>query len=199
MQDGPMDSTATKADRSSEGSAGTCPDAGFVTPELQRILGVWEARRGARTLPPRGDLTLTDLKFALPQLAVLGIVNDDRRTRFKVRLMGGQLDHFLTPMTGRFIDEAVPPPFAEKWTSLMSQAILRRAPTRSLSRTEYRDRRGYLVEALYAPLADDGETPDRLLVACYYHCYQGAADKLSNVAEQLLREVDQPPRSEMAF
>jgi hypothetical protein len=193
MQDAPMDITATRTDRSGEGAAETCLDAKFVTPGLQRIIGVWEAHRGARTLPARGDLTLTDLKFALPQLAVLDIVNDGQRTRFKVRLMGGELDRFLTPMTGRFIDEAVPSPFAENWTSLMSPAIQRRAPTRSLSRTEYRDRRGYLVEALYAPLADDGETPDRLLVACYYHLYQGVDDKLSKVAEQLLGELDQPP------
>lgn len=161
------------------------PHLRFVTPQLKTALAVWQTRRGSRKMPSRNDLTLRDLKTVLPNLAFLNIVRDEQRTRFKVRLAGGALDDFLSgPPTGRFIDEVVPPHFAEKWTALWEPTISAREPLRTVARVEFPSRRYYVSEALYAPLADDGEAPDALLIVVYFH-----GNARDDLASQLMGEI----------
>ena len=51
------------------------------------------------------------------------------RVRFKVRLAGAILEDFLgSALTGRFIDDAVPSQFAEKWAAMWQPTITARAP-----------------------------------------------------------------------
>jgi hypothetical protein len=178
-----------RVNRSAEWTAGASTNPTFVTPQLQHIANVWEERRGLRSMPARSSLTLRDLACALPQLSIVDVVTQGYSTRFKVRLMGSELDQILAPMTGRFIDEAVPPPHSDRWASFLSGALKHRAPIRALSRAEYRDRRLYLVEALVAPLADDGENADKVLIACFYHLYQGLEGKPSSVVARLTHEL----------
>lgn len=161
----------------------------FVTPQLRHVLEIWQAKRGTRTMPARADLTLTDLKSVLGNLAFLGIVHEAGRRRFRVRLMGGALDEYVTPMTGRFVDEALPAHFADKWTALWQPAIDARAPLRSVNRVEYGGRRWYVAEAIYAPLADDGETPDVLMIAVYYHVCDETGGRPSAIAARLTSEL----------
>jgi hypothetical protein len=146
------------------------PHLRFLNPRLQTAFDAWHEKSGSRAMPARGDLTLQDLRKALPHLAFLNIVQHGARLRFKVRLAGGALEDFLgCSLTGRFIDEAVPPHFAQKWTAWWQPTISARAPTRTVGRVEYPNRRHFVGEALCAPLADDGETPDILLFAVYFH------------------------------
>jgi hypothetical protein len=165
------------------------PHLRFRTAQIETALSVWQTQRRARTMPARADLTLCDLKSAVANLCFLDIVRDDARTRFKVRLAGSALDHFLggTP-TGRFIDEAVPHEFAAKWGALWSIAIDNRAPIRTVGRIEFPNRHYYMGEALYAPLASDGESPDMVMTVVYFHARNGAGDDL---AAQLARELDE--------
>ena len=94
------------------------PHLRFLTPQLKTVLALWHTTRGSQTMPARSNLTMRDLKTALPNLAFLNIVRDGARLRFKVRLAGGALDHFLDgPTTGRFVDEAIPDEFAQKWAA----------------------------------------------------------------------------------
>ena len=189
MQTVSPSSTDARVNRSGEWTAGSSTNPTFVTPQLQRILALWGERRGMHSMPARSSFTLRDLACALPQLSIVDVVADGGATRFKVRLMGRELDQVLAPMTGRFVDEAVPPPHSDRWSTFLTEALQHRAPTRALSRAEYGDRRLYLVEALIAPLADDGEHPDKLMVVCFYHLFQGLDGKPSNVVSQLTSEL----------
>ena len=105
----------------------------FATPQLKSVHEIWEAKRGARTMPARGDLTMSDLKMVLPNLAFLSIVRDGARTRFKAKLIGSDLDKFMGgAMTGRFLDEAVPKRFVDKWVACGRRRwrrAFRRAPS----------------------------------------------------------------------
>jgi len=173
------------------------PQLAFVTPQLKAALDVWRTRCGARRMPGRADMTIQELKFALPHLAFLGLVREGDRLRYKVRLMGSELDAFITPMTGRFVDEAVPARFAEKWSALWRPAIETRAPFRTAGRAEFRDRRSYVAETLYAPLADDGETVDALMIVSFYHLHDEDASPTA-IANRLIGEIEQlgsAPRS----
>ena len=173
-----------------EGSPILCdPGLAFVTPQLKAALDVWRSKRGTRRMPARAHMTIQDLKFALPNLAFLALVREGDRLRYKVRLMGSELDLFVAPMTGRFIDEAVPPPFAEKWSALWQPAIETRAPFRTAGRVEFRERRSYVAETLYAPLAEDGETVDTLMIVNFYHLHEEAGAP-SAIAGRLIAEID---------
>src|SRR5262249_3984492 len=92
------------------------PRLSFATPQLQSVYATWSAKCGDRVMPARADMTLRDLKTALPNIAFLDVVREGEHVRFKVRLAGGAYDNFLgTTPTGRFIDETVPHAFAKKW------------------------------------------------------------------------------------
>lgn len=165
------------------------PALAFVTPQLTAALSVWREKRGARAMPARRDMTIQDLRFVLANLAFVAIVREGGRERYKVRLMGSDMDARVAPMTGRFIDEAVPAHFAEKWCALWRPAIETRAPIRSLGRVEFRDRRHTIAEALYAPLADDGENPDTIMIAMFHHMSEEGAE-CKGVMAALARELD---------
>ncbi len=190
MPNAPSDSDATPA---GPGSAPwfADPTLQFVTPELKRALDVWQEKRGTRTMPAREDLTIRDLAFVLPNIGFVDIVTTDGMPRFKVRLMGSVLDEFVAPMTGRFVDEAVPERFAKKWATHWQPSIDQRAPLRAVARVEFAERRWYVSEALHAPLAQDGETPDVLMVAAYFHSSEGFEGRSREMAERLQRELAQ--------
>lgn len=164
----------------------------FVTPQLQRAAAAWTAKRGTRTMPSRGDLTIRDLKPVLPNLALIEIVRGET-VRFRVRLMGSQLDEMVAPMTGRFIDEAVSTHFAQKWSSQWQPAIDARKPMRAAGRVEFAGRRWYVAESLYAPLASDGETPDMLMVVVWYYSVDTADGARNELAAPLMAQIDAPP------
>lgn len=164
------------------------PTLAFVTPQLKATLDVWRRKRGQRLMPARADMTIQDLKFVLPHLAFVAVVREGERMRYKVRLMGSELDARVVPMTGLFVDEAVPLRFAEKWSATWGPAIETRSPFRVVGRVEFRDRRSTVSETLIAPLADDGEAPDVLMVAVYYHFFD-AAEPAQAIAAQLIGEL----------
>jgi hypothetical protein len=161
----------------------------FATPQLTRAVDVWMSKRGGRTMPARPDLSLNDLKFMLGNLSFVDIVGGER-PRYRVRLMGSMLDELVAPMTGRFIDEAVPAHFAQKWSSQWRPAIDERKPMRAVGRVEFAGRRWYIAESLYAPLGADGETPDILLVAAYYHPVDKDDAPSHELAGRLMAEIE---------
>ena len=190
MPNVPTDSAATPADK---GSAPWFADPAlkFVTPELKRAVDVWHEKRGTRTMPSRDDMSIRDLAFALPNIGFVDIVKTGGVTRFKVRLMGSVLDEFVAPMTGHFVDEVVPERFATKWATHWQPSIDQRAPLRAVARVEFAERRWYVSEALHAPLATDGETPDVLMVAAYFHSTEGFEGRSRDMAERLQQELAQ--------
>ncbi|MDZ4867829.1 MAG: hypothetical protein SGI91_10940, partial [Alphaproteobacteria bacterium] len=140
--------------------------------------------------PARGDLTMSDLKMVLPNLAFLSIVRDGARTRFKAKLMGSDVDKFMGgAMTGRFLDEAVPKRFVDKWVALWTPALEARVPTRTVGRVEFADQRFYVSETFHAPLANDGETPDVLMLVSYFHFINDETERGKDLADRLMAEV----------
>ncbi len=160
----------------------------FITPQLNTVLDMWHARRGGSTIPARSDFTIRDLKSVLRNLALMDIVQNNGATRYLVRYMGSELDSQLMPMTGHFADEILPPYFMEKWKAVWASTVEQRHPMRSISRAEFRDRSYSLVEALYAPLSDEGGTPDKLLIAVYYHELEAADVRTKGFAQRLMTE-----------
>ena len=165
------------------------PNLAFVTPQLKKMLQAWELKRGARIMPCRADFGLRDLRFALPNVAVVALVREAARTRFQVCLMGTQLETYVGPLTGKFIDESLPKAIAEKWSSLLSIAAETRRATRSAGQVEVGGKNQYVFEKFCAPLADDGEHPDRLLIATYFHIWRSTEIEREDHTQTLLNEI----------
>jgi hypothetical protein len=166
-------------------------DTDFATPQLKLAFDVWDAKRGTRSMPARLDLGIRDLKFALPNLSLLDIVREGHGLRYRVRLVGSILDEMVAPMTGRFLDEAVPGHFAQKWSTQWLPAIVERRVMRGVGRVEFAGRRWYVAESAFCPLASDGETPDILMVLAYYHGLDGGDAASRDVATRLVAELEQ--------
>ena len=162
----------------------------FVTPQLKSVLETWQAKRGARTMPARRDFSMSDLKLVLPNLALVSIVADAATERFRAKLIGSNIDKFMgCAMTGRFLDEAVPKRFADKWCALWRPALESRVPTRTVGRVEFGEQRFYVNETFHAPLADDGESPDVLMLVSYFHFINGNGEHGAGIAERLIAEI----------
>jgi len=82
----------------------------------------------------------------------------------------------------------VPRLFADKWAAVWQVAIDARIPMRTIARVEFPNRRYYIAETLNAPLAVDGETPDILLTATFFHS-RDQARAHDDTAAQLVQEL----------
>jgi len=161
----------------------------FVTPALAHVNELWHEKRRGRVMPARGDFSLRDLKDVSPNLGFAEIVRDGQRVRLKAKLVGTELDRFVGGrVTGRFLDEIAPPRFAQKWSALWMPALENRVPTRTVGRVDYADKKFFISEAFRAPLADDGETVDTLMLVDYFHYVHGDVSK-DPIVEQLTREL----------
>jgi hypothetical protein len=163
--------------------------SGYKTPKLRGLQEVWEAKRGMRTMPCRSDLTLRDIKFAASNVGFVRATREGDKRRYKILLMGGELEQFITPMSGQFVDDAVPHHFAQKWTIIWDASLDARVPLRTLGRLEFNDRRLCIVESLVAPLAHDGETPDGLITAVYFHMLDNPRPHQAAICQELKQEL----------
>jgi hypothetical protein len=116
-------------------------------------------------------------------------VREGETIRYRARLVGSLLETFVAPMTGRFIDEAVPQHFANKWSQQWLPAIAERRFMRAVGRVEFAGRRWYVAESAFAPMASDGETPDILMVVVFYHSTDGEPAS-HEFAARLVAEID---------
>jgi hypothetical protein len=168
------------------------------TPQLRRALEVWNQKRGARRMPARSDFDMRDLCCVLPQLSIVKIVHEGGRQRFQIRLMGTSLDQHLAPITGKFVDEAVPPHFFERWESIYMSALDGKAPMRVSSRTAFRDQLYLIGEGLVLPLSDDGETPNGLMVVIFHYGSGAHDEQRLQLFASLMQELEPTDESDAA-
>ena len=168
----------------------------FVTPSLRSVQQLWFAKCGGRRFPARDDFSLSDLRSLAKYTAFIAAVGGDEGLRFKTRVMGSELERVFVPMTGRFIDEVMPPFFAAKWATMFLAALRGGAPVRAFGRLEYRERRHVISEIMFAPLAQDGETADGLMAVVQFHFLgEGELEDPESHAAQLLRELEAAARA----
>jgi hypothetical protein len=148
----------------------------FEAEELRAAHVVWKCAAAGRPLPLRADMRPRLMKQFLSQVALMDIVRQAGRTRFRIRLTGTALDRTFGGLTGCFLDEALPEPFRSRWDATLQVPLLAKRAVRSLGRVEYRDQTYLLAESFFAPLGADAEAPDAMLVVVHTHSDQ-APDK----------------------
>ena len=142
----------------------------ITTPQLRSLLDLWAAKCAGRALPSRADFSDADLRPWFGNLLMVDVIEGPHQFRF--RLMGTSLvDAACRELTGKFFDEAditgyepdVLDDYAEVLRSCAPLCKTRRYnPTPGTFMDHWR-----VYERLLLPLANDGETVDRILGGSY--------------------------------
>lgn len=134
-------------------------------PELAGLLALWEARRSGRRMPARRDLDVLDLRPWMGRIILLDVLGGG--ADFFYRIHGTDLaERIGFDLTGRRLSSASERPMTAQAFAEYRRAVEAREP-QFYAGSSYLDRPHIIYDKLVLPLADDGETVDRLLVAIY--------------------------------
>jgi hypothetical protein len=112
------------------------PELGFEHPGLASVLAQWREKSGAKPLPARGDFSLRCMKEVLGDMAIYERVATEKgRPRYRVRLMGTTFAETMGDLTGRYLDEAIPEPYLQRWYAALDAAFDAGAPLRFVARS----------------------------------------------------------------
>lgn len=133
---------------------------------LHQLFDYWNARAAAgRRLPSRAQFDPLDLKFVLGSVALIDVVAEARQAppRFRYRLFGtGYTFYHGRDMTGKWVDEVADPSFREDLLTVYNYAVKEKRV--GFYAYDYLiDAQRHRFNAGLFPLADDGETVDRVL------------------------------------
>jgi hypothetical protein len=148
----------------------TCDEGlAFDSDQLKRVLAVWQAVRGTRPLPMRGDFTARSLLPHLPDIAfVERLVEAGGKHRYRFRLVGTGLASRSGDTTGKFLEEVIPDPAIESWYLAFDTALALRTPLRFVSQFRSLNLEYKTGESLVAPLCDATGAPAGLLTCVTY-------------------------------
>jgi hypothetical protein len=139
----------------------------FDAPLLREALAVWRSAAGSRPLPLRTDMTPRRMKRFLAHVAVLDVVREHGRVRFRIRVTGTALERTFGGMTGTFLDESLSEPFRSRWVATLNVPLVARCAVRSVGRVEFRDQSYLVAETFYGPMGADIAAPDSMLVVVH--------------------------------
>jgi hypothetical protein len=131
--------------------------AAVTRPSTIKALEYWRARKGARAMPSRADISPAALRAVLPQIGLVDLPGpNDRPTAYTVRLAGDAIQQVFGPLTGKPIDEFLPQDTLARWVTCFDAARTEAAPVRINSRVAYQNKTWLQAEVLLAPLGQDG-------------------------------------------
>jgi hypothetical protein len=147
-----------------EGWPSVCDAAlGFQRLEFRVLTATWRNFATCH-LPSRKDFTPRSLKSLLRNVVIYERVTNGT-TRYRVRLMGTAFADVMGDLSGKFLDEAVPPQHLVRWHAALDAALEAGAPLRFVSRTDTVDKPFLVGEYFEAPILTDDGSPSMILAA----------------------------------
>jgi hypothetical protein len=136
----------------------------FNSPMLREVLSVWREKAGHRPWPSRTDMTPRVMKNFLPNLAIVDVVRQPERSRYRLRLTGTWIDRHLVPASSQFLDEFLPEPFLRRWQDAFELTLSVGCPIRNVTASiQYRNQDFLEGETFYGPLGNPGEPANAIL------------------------------------
>lgn len=133
-------------------------------PLLQRLLELWQLKRGQRLMPARADFDVFELKDWLGNLMLVEV--EEGATEFRYRLYGSVLaSYYDRDLTGRST-VALPPPTREIVCREYREVCITRRPM-TVERKRSVQHSARIVAKLILPLSATDDVTDMLLVASY--------------------------------
>lgn len=140
----------------------------FEHQDLKKIRALWLDKCATR-LPARSEFTLRALRHVMPHLVILDVVAaGDARRRYLHRYVGMQIVARFGEMTGRYIDEVLPPVLLPKTLTYFDAIVSSRKALRIVTNFEFTPVNYLQCEMFVMPLAEDGITPDKLMSISYF-------------------------------
>ena len=137
-------------------------------PILRRLLDYWSELGDADRLPSRWQIDPAAIPQLLPYITLVDVLGREPRG-FRRRLIGTHITAATgRDNTGRTFDEIYAPEVAERMAEAYSAPVDRRRPVRVLGRGTRLDRTQTRYEAVYMPLASDGERVDMVLAGIVF-------------------------------
>lgn len=143
------------------------PATGFDHPALSAALALWREKAKGRAMPARSDMTARLMKAYMPHMSILEKVTTAKGPRYRVRLHGTALASYAGDLTGKFLDEIIPPSLVGSYTSVYDTVLELLEPVR-LVRDYQVPELDYLAgESLIVPLSAPGK-PTPLILSITY-------------------------------
>lgn len=130
-------------------------DLRFRSDKLRRLYEYWRQKRGARPMPARRDMDPLDLRFVLGDIALVEVLRDPLRYRF--RLDGTrQVERFGVDMTGKMLDD-LPDTTMRRLTEQSYGEVVSSGKPVAYQRDVMTEGRVFVYEVAILPLRDDSE------------------------------------------
>ena len=139
--------------------------AAISNPVLRQVLAYWNAKRGDRVFPARGDIAPLEFRFALGHVSLVDVLREP--LRFRYRLVSTSLtEHLGYEMTGKMASE-IPDVGVREYVISRYTGVLRQAVPVHEKGDALLDGLLWRFEAVYLPLSSDGEMID-MIMACRF-------------------------------
>ena len=135
----------------------------FREPALAEALAVWREKANGNSAPRRSDMTPQAMRNFVKRVALFEAVPTECGTRYRARITGQEFTFAYADMTGKFIDEVVPPKYLVRWMAAVEAVQAHMGPFRMIGVPEAFDRDHSVLEMLLAPLLDDDDKPNFVL------------------------------------
>jgi len=133
-------------------------------PKATSLYQYWNARRGVRAMPSRGDIDPSEMRQWLPRLTLVDVGGEG--SQFIYRLVGTQMVDLLgINPTGRPVATAWPENLAPGVVDAYREVVAMRAPVFCEQVSQWLDDQRPNAWAMRLPLSSDGEEVD--MVLCY--------------------------------
>ncbi len=133
---------------------------------LRRLYEYWLAKKGARRYPSRTDIDPLDFAYVLGHVILFDVIREP--LRFRVRVHGTEMVAKAGyDLTGKFLDD-LPITDYRLYVRERCEGMVRDGQPILVTHYRTLDGKPRRYEAIWLPLADDGETVSMLLCALIY-------------------------------
>jgi len=143
------------------------PSLSFSDPCYIQLLELWRTKAGTKKMPARSDMTFRELKDLLRNILVFERVSLNP-SRYKFRLVGTGLHSMAGELTGKMVEDVVPPEHLPRWIGCGDLILDGGRPLRFIGRVHMEGKEYLNAENLFVPLANDNDEPTFVMGLCRY-------------------------------
>lgn len=157
-------------------------------PRIRAFYTVWLRKRGIRRAPARRDFDPVEMRDFLPNLYMFDVVEPGARLRY--RLIGTAVAELAGEVTGKFIDEVLPPAMYAALRPHYDDVVRHFIPRYHANDLGWQGRPYIRYYRLLLPLSDDQRSVNMALGIHYHERARGGAIVPIGQLQPLAASVD---------
>jgi hypothetical protein len=124
-------------------------------PAIIRARDYWQSRRGDRTMPNRADLDPVAMRRFTEHVGLVEVRRDTgAEVDYFIRRAGTRWEAVFGAMTGRVIQEFLPPEIETRWRQVFDAVCQAKAPLRVTTDILFQNKSWLEAEMFVGPLGD---------------------------------------------